>query len=453
VGLKILIILAIISFFFAGAQQHQALYGGQGPVATMADPILNQQQHNLIQPALLQNPAHSDHLTKLRPDISYIAVEECQTAAYVNSVKAKEDKGLVGLCLSIRHITMASTGAEGGGARLMTSGLLPRQVGGMGANSRTRIGNPTFNRNYDRLLMFADLSSTNGRCFACILERQKDSADFFMTMKTAEEGVGDIMVLEEPPPVKNTLGSTTSVAIVDICSRTVPALAHYPDVVPVTPLASPPAGDTAYFASHDVTNLELGGACFEEAICGGKLCDRQVEKKTPTMKCGCLYQTKGRALVVEMSVGIDVPMSFDASGKKVVHNFRSYRTSCLFVDSDCWSAILLGNHHHNRLLRKAVQKVLHHVNSNGGWTYIGWVRTGIVQDTSDIGTRDSENVASRDQTPHISYLYPTNPAAIADTNASYQSCKLTLQRLTAQPLPPQQQPAAALPPQQQQPAP
>jgi hypothetical protein len=76
-----------------------------------------------------------------------------------------------------------------------------------------------------------------------------------------------------------------------------------------------------------------------------------------------------------------------------------------------------------------VKKVLEYVNQNGGWTYVGWVRTGTVQDTSDTAARESDNIASRDQAPHISYLYPTDTQILAEGNVAYQACKLTLQSL------------------------
>ena len=378
---------------------------------------------------------------QLLPTSTYISVEECRTVAYLNSVSSQENKALIGLCLSIRHMSMSTVTGDSGGRYLLTSGLPTRQA--TGPNSRARTGTATYNRNYDRLVMFADLRSSTGRCFACILEKQRDSTRFFDKMKNGQEGVGDIFVFEEPPPVKNTLGSTTSVAIVELCARTLPVVGRYDQAVPLTPLTSPSAGETAYFAKHHVTNLMLGAASFQEAICAGKLCDRQVEKKAITWKCGCIFAEKHTLspCVVEVNVGIDVPLSFDPSGSKVVHNFRSFRTSQLFVDEDCWPTITLGDPHQRTLLRRAVTNVVTHINSHGGWTYVGWVRTGAVQDTSDIGSKESENVASRDQTPHISYLYPTDSADVAETNAAYQACKVKLHDLLV--------PAAALQPPQQ----
>jgi hypothetical protein len=83
-------------------------------------------------------------------------------------------------------------------------------------------------------------------------------------------------------------------------------------------------------------------------------------------------------------------------------------------------------------VRQAVLDVLDYVNANasskGSWTYIGWLRTGMVQDSSDIsiGTNQPvENLASSvTQQPHLSYLYPTNIVCVAEDNEAFQSCRL-----------------------------
>ena len=66
-------------------------------------------------------------------------------------------------------------------------------------------------------------------------------------------------------------------------------------------------------------------------------------------------------------------------------------------------------------LRQAVNDITKHVNDNGGWTIIGWIRTGRVKDqSSDINTSDIINTLF--PKPHISYLFPSE-TAIATTDA------------------------------------
>jgi hypothetical protein len=82
---------------------------------------------------------------------------------------------------------------------------------------------------------------------------------------------------------------------------------------------------------------------------------------------------------------------------------------------------------HLQKTRQAVRAVLQHVNTHGGWTYVGWLRTGTVQDSSDTlnsSNQAGENLASATQQPHLSYLYPTNPECIAENNDAFQACRL-----------------------------
>lgn len=117
-------------------------------------------------------------------------------------------------------------------------------------------------------------------------------------------------------------------------------------------------------------------------------------------------------------------MGFDASGMQSVLCFRSLRTSHLFVAPDCWELLDRQNPSHEDALRGAVDRINRYINKRGGWTYVGWVRTGAVTDQNDPQLKDVENIASLSQTPHLSYLFPTDPLDIADTNLAFQRMRL-----------------------------
>lgn len=117
-------------------------------------------------------------------------------------------------------------------------------------------------------------------------------------------------------------------------------------------------------------------------------------------------------------------MQFDAVGVQSVIAFRSLRTSKLFVAPDCWELLDRKSQDHEDALRVAVERINRYISKKGGWTYIGWVRTGAVTDQSDPQLKDVENIASLSQTPHISYLFPTDPHDVADTNLTFQRLRL-----------------------------
>ena len=60
-------------------------------------------------------------------------------------------------------------------------------------------------------------------------------------------------------------------------------------------------------------------------------------------------------------------------------------------------------------LRESIKNIVKYINDNDGWTYIGWLRTGRVTDQSASTEQAAgENLSSVTQTPHLSYLYPSN---------------------------------------------
>jgi hypothetical protein len=64
-------------------------------------------------------------------------------------------------------------------------------------------------------------------------------------------------------------------------------------------------------------------------------------------------------------------------------------------------------------LRKTVHDVTQHIDVNGGWTIVGWIHSGRVKDQSSE-TNMSNSLASLHSKPHISYLFPSQPAVTTD---------------------------------------
>ena len=270
------------------------------------------------------------------------------------------------------------------------------------------MNNSTGSRPYDRILTLADMKDP-GRCFVYISKTNAASSELFKHSMSTQEGVGDVFIFEEPQKVKNTLGSSQTLFIVDECLECYPISGKMQDLVPEVKLSSPPAGETRWFAEHGVTELKFPNAALQRASCTGKFCDRQTIVSSAGQKCGCFYMSKSHPFVIEMEVTLPVGVQFDTRGRVTISNFRSYRTSQLFVDVNSWKQLDANDFYKHRApIRKAVTEILKYVSQNGGWTYVGWVRTGSVQDSSDIDRNAAENLSSISQAPHISYLCPTN---------------------------------------------
>lgn len=153
--------------------------------------------------------------------------------------------------------------------------------------------------------------------------------------------------------------------------------------------------------------------------------DRQLVPTGTGQSCGCFYKTeRHNPLVVEMTVTFPVPKAFAELTVHSVVAFRSLRTSRLFVTDECWDLLDCKNPTHVKALRKAVDRIANYINKKGGWSYVGWLRTGTVTDESDTAVRDAENIASLTQSPHLSYLLPSNANDTSTLNVAFQRLRL-----------------------------
>jgi hypothetical protein len=214
------------------------------------------------------------------------------------------------------------------------------------------------------------------------------------------------------------------VPIIESVLETIPLCNPINTIIPAVPLEAPNMGCTRYFSSHNITDVKFLSPRFVESICLGSFCDRQLSTEnlvsTLNARCGCFHQDRSTSpLLVEFDIALSCPFTFDQSGKTYITNFRSYRTTLLFIKKESLKLVQNGSNKHLQDLRIAVENIVNYINRNGGWSYVGWLRTGIVHDISETQAAQAENLASTSQTPHLSYLYPTNDTTITEENVNY----------------------------------
>ncbi len=349
------------------------------------------------------------YLPNPRPGLTYIPVSECQLAKYKED---PEDKALVGVLLKILHHSASSNDER----KIRFNGQSAYQARG---NSRQRnVGE----RHYDRMFTFADILQPH-TCFTIICNTHQDSIKLMERCSRTQEGVGDMFMIIEPDMVEYYLGDTTSVPIVESPKDFIPVNNRFVDSISTSKLIMPDTDHTTYFCLHK-QKIKCSRASLEYASCSGSFCDRQRLNLGPAQKCGCMYMTsKGSSdLVIDVDITFDVDHSFHPEGKITVSHFRSWRYSNLFVkDSNIWQK--LDRDDDLIALRKAMVDVTNHVNENGGWTMLGWIRSGRVKDqSSDINMSDT--LTTLHPKPHISYLFPSeNAIATTEPMKAFQLTK------------------------------
>jgi hypothetical protein len=338
----------------------------------------------------------------IRKQLKYVSISRCFYDKH-----EPENTALVGILLSLKH-------ASGRGETRTTAyGWTGNR--GMGGGKAPRI-TASSNSKYDRILRFGDLCNRDGKCFVLMLKDNQEIHTYLSpALREGSEMVGDVFIIEEPKQVKSFLGDGTSEPILERPRKIIPIQGKYKTNVTKIDPRMPEVGNTLYFAQHNQRAVRISCADVVEACCSGRFCDRQLVMG-PNQKCGCVHvQAKHIACVVlEMSIVLACPMEFEQNGLMTLEMFRSWRTSQMFVqDYESFERILqlkiVGDDSYLDNLRECVQNVMKEVNENGGWTYIGWIRRGLVVDTSDTtGVAAEHKVGSINKTVHLSYLYPTN---------------------------------------------
>lgn len=260
------------------------------------------------------------------------------------------------------------------------------------------------NATYDRLFVFADLS-TPGKCFA-ILADTVSKSDLLMSHAQHNVSVGDVFGMMEPDQVVRALQG--DIPLVNTSKPLYPLVnSGFP---PVVPLVVPEAGKQRYFYLKNVS-VQLTKVEAIKGSCTGTLCDRQ-GRIMQTGGCGCLYYNRTCSVVLDMTVTFTATDTNGYEHQYSVPHFRSWRTSKIFIHPMALTADTSVYVTHTREIRDVAANIKNIVNEHEGWTIVGWYRKGEVVDASaDPGNTDNE-ITSDNHPIHISFLFPTRPSCL-----------------------------------------
>jgi len=231
---------------------------------------------------------------------------------------------------------------------------------------------------------------------------------------------GYITVPHRPRASTEHLGRTLSIPQLSDCTRIYPVEGQLANLIPSSPLVRPNEGETRYFAYHGVKNLTMGASSIECNSCGGRFCDRQaVADLTPgQVPCGCFYRRDNYKYITEHELRIPCGKSINENNWLKVPKFRSFRFDQLIFRDGCqkvFNSLDPGDNVATKVLRIYVKKLVQLINQKNGWTIVGWVRTGQVQDDSEAGNREAFDIASEDLSPHVTYLQPSDESDVDES--------------------------------------
>lgn len=275
-----------------------------------------------------------------------------------------------------------------------------------GSTKRQKISNVS---PYDRIVEFADLSDP-GVCFVMIFKEQAVS-------RTMLKNVADIPAIGTPmlvgcPKKSNGYMTKSNLPIIEAEFPLVPLTREAEgylirNVIPAVPVRVPETpGELSYFVLHGQSiTMQRFRITMDHVSCTGVTCDRKRILHDKNIACGCLNTGfDNKAMVAEATIKVPMPASADTSG--VVQNFRSHR----FTELVCENTKAMQKMDKKTLSMKYVKHqrritaLVQHVNTNEGWTTVGWFRRG---ESADASTENA-TMQSLEANMHLVLVVPTN---------------------------------------------
>ena len=169
---------------------------------------------------------------------------------------------------------------------------------------------------------------------------------------------------------------------------------------------------TKFFVLNNV-KLTVHSTNVQATSCGGYFCDKQrvIEIVRGTRACGC-YSMESRSGSVTLFHSVSISKEH---GMKTIHmdDFSSLSFSNLYLKKPLSSSVKVNHLDFTDAyfeLLKSVDEVVSLINTDGGFSVIGWYKRGSI---NDVSHEEAQNqVESSDVNYHIVKIYPTSDAVL-----------------------------------------
>ena len=298
------------------------------------------------------------------------------------------------------------------------------------AYSRSRFGSvrPS-SMPYTRLLLCRVFSEEDGNLLVYLMESpslNKNCNLWLNNVELRDNGVitvGAVFRIISPLPITNYLRGDIPLIETHHPVIVLKQPKSYNSIIPLDNLQ----GESSRAFILNGTLLSCTTYSCEKTKCGGSFCDRQRlnEWNTPIGSCGCYAQrSRGTNNLTFMYPLVKATYN----GKTFVHkDFSSHLFTQIFINHDFPIGIQANDLQLSEaywLLGNSLQSMIRFVNSNGGWTIIGWYSRGVINDKTLTGMISSTNnqnnaevqVDGGDLNYHFCKIVPTD-TSLLDTDS------------------------------------
>lgn len=337
----------------------------------------------------------------------------------LENVESKEDghaipidnRILVGCLLAVKY-----NPAQGAAISASYRSLSSRSFGA--SAKQAKIANTSYP--YRRLFTFLDVNTTSGKCFVVVEGNSEDEKKLWAYNRESFR-VGDFVMIEEPHNVDTFIGGSIPIVRTDNPFRIIYLPSSSQNIKEIAPRIDTTEEMCGFlFSNVRAQHIQVSGITAIKAICAGFLCDRQVDpshKGNMVTGCGCYTQhrTQSANIVLKMSVSLNKP---ESNLNNVVVSYLSWRTTNLIFNPPMKTGVTVEMlRTHKQRIREVFLAISDFIDERGGWTIIGWYKSGTKQDASAGSDSGASSLVQSDEIGyHISYMFPSNKDVLTDGN-------------------------------------
>ena len=299
-------------------------------------------------------------------------VDPSYTAVTIKSIEEEgksyesEDKCIIGVLLSIR---------------------IAERQNVIKQYNKKKLGVTTYNR----ILTFGSCKDEDGKTFCIIFESSISFRSFINNMLDLK--IGDTVVIYEPEEIMTYLSKENDLPVI---RSGMFSFSHQVNrglyLTEEVALSIPEEGYTKFFFYSGV-KIKFFNAQIVPVLCQGLMCDKQKENQ-----CGCLIGHKTPKIVLDVNVKLNEKKISEVNKMNII-SWDLTKKFFTDIGRDVSITSFLDMRK-LKVIRSSINNIGNIINEKGGWTIIGWVRTGFTDD--EVTTDSLEKIVGAESvSPHI----------------------------------------------------